>query len=64
MYQSLIQQPHHTPWNKGKLSGQKRPLKLQEMTAACHSSTLSAFDWQRRLGEPNFSLSRIPSTVL
>ena len=31
MYQSLIQQPHHTPWNKGKLSGQKRPLKLQEI---------------------------------
>ncbi len=31
MFQSLIQQSHHTPWNKGKLSGQKRPLKLQEI---------------------------------
>jgi hypothetical protein len=31
MYQSLTQQPHHTPWNKGTLSGQKRPLKLQEI---------------------------------
>ncbi|MDG2272687.1 MAG: tyrosine-type recombinase/integrase [Halioglobus sp.] len=32
MYQPLSQ-PNHTPWNKGKLSGQKRPLKLQEIWA-------------------------------
>lgn len=32
MYQSLLQ-PKHTPWNKGKLSGQKRPLKLKEIWA-------------------------------
>lgn len=31
--QSTLQQPKHTPWNKGKLSGQKRPLKLQEIWA-------------------------------
>jgi len=33
MYQSPIQQPDYIPWNKGKLSGQKRPLKLQEIWA-------------------------------
>ena len=33
MHQSPIQQPNHIPWNKGKLSGQKRPLKLQEIWA-------------------------------
>ena len=33
MNQSILQQPKHTPWNKGKLSGQKRPLKLQEIWA-------------------------------
>jgi hypothetical protein len=33
MYQSPIQQPNYIPWNKGKLSGQKRPLKLQEIWA-------------------------------
>ena len=33
MNQSTLQQPKHTPWNKGKLSGQKRPLKLQEIWA-------------------------------
>jgi integrase len=25
--------PHHTPWNKGKLTGQKPPLKLHEVWA-------------------------------
>jgi len=25
--------PHHTPWNKGKLTGQKPPLKLNEVWA-------------------------------
>ena len=25
--------PHHTPWNKGKLTGQKSPLKLHEVWA-------------------------------
>ncbi len=24
---------HHTPWNKGKLTGQKPPLKLNEIWA-------------------------------
>ena len=33
MHHSPIQQPNHIPWNKGKLSGQKRPLKLQEIWA-------------------------------
>jgi hypothetical protein len=33
MHQSPIQQPNQIPWNKGKLSGQKRPLKLQEIWA-------------------------------
>ncbi len=31
MYHSLAQKPHRPPWNKGKLCGQKRPLKLQEI---------------------------------
>ena len=25
--------PHHTPWNKGKITGQKPPLKLNEVWA-------------------------------
>ena len=33
MYPSPIQHPNQIPWNKGKLSGQKRPLKLQEIWA-------------------------------
>jgi integrase len=33
MNQSTLQQTKQTPWNKGKLSGQKRPLKLQEIRA-------------------------------
>ena len=33
MYPSLMQHPGQIPWNKGKLSGQKRPLKLQEIWA-------------------------------
>ena len=33
MHQSPMQQPNQIPWNKGKLSGQKRPLKLQEIWA-------------------------------
>ncbi|EED33081.1 phage integrase [gamma proteobacterium NOR5-3] len=33
MYPTIIQQPVQIPWNKGKLSGQKRPLKLQEIWA-------------------------------
>ena len=33
MYQLLEHQSTRTPWNKGKLSGQKRPLKLQEIWA-------------------------------
>ena len=33
MYPSLVQHPGQIPWNKGKLSGQKRPLKLQEIWA-------------------------------
>ena len=51
MYQSLIQQPHQTPWNKGKLSGQKRPLKLQEiwgirirLQLECHVRDLALFN--------------------
>lgn len=26
---------HHTPWNKGKLIGQKTPLKLKEIWSIC-----------------------------
>ena len=33
MYPSPIQHPSHIPWNKGKLSGKKRPLKLKEIWA-------------------------------
>jgi integrase len=33
MYNQQIQQPTHIPWNKGKLTGQKRPLKLQQIWA-------------------------------
>jgi len=33
MYPSPIQHPSRIPWNKGKLSGQKRPLKLKEIWA-------------------------------
>lgn len=33
MYQSPSRQTDHIPWNKGKLSGQKRPLKLQQIWA-------------------------------
>ena len=33
MYPSLEYKPKQAPWNKGKLSGQKRPLKLQEIWA-------------------------------
>ena len=33
MYPLLMQHPGQFPWNKGKLSGQKRPLKLQEIWA-------------------------------
>lgn len=33
MHQLLENQSTRTPWNKGKLSGQKRPLKLQEIWA-------------------------------
>ena len=33
MHHSINQTITHTPWNKGKLSGQKRPLKLQEIWA-------------------------------
>jgi len=33
MYQPITTQESHAPWNKGKLSGQKRPLKLQEVWA-------------------------------
>jgi hypothetical protein len=33
MYQLTKHQPHHVPWNKGKLVGQKLPLKLQEIWA-------------------------------
>jgi integrase len=33
MHQLLEYQTTRTPWNKGKLSGQKRPLKLQEIWA-------------------------------
>lgn len=33
MYQPTIPEERHIPWNKGRLSGQKRPLKLQEIWA-------------------------------
>ena len=33
MHPSSIHQLHPTPWNKGKLSGQKRAFKLQEIWA-------------------------------
>ncbi|MEJ2178337.1 MAG: tyrosine-type recombinase/integrase [Gammaproteobacteria bacterium] len=33
MHHLLNHQPTRTPWNKGKLSGQKRPLKLPEIWA-------------------------------
>lgn len=33
MYQLTKHQPHQGPWNKGKLVGQKLPLKLQEIWA-------------------------------
>jgi integrase len=33
MFQLLTQQTQHIPWNKGRLCGQKRPLKLQEIWA-------------------------------
>ncbi len=33
MYDQQIQQSTPIPWNKGKLSGQKRPLKLQQIWA-------------------------------
>ena len=31
MYQLTASNPHVIPWNKGRLCGQKRPLKLQEI---------------------------------
>jgi integrase len=33
MYQLIKYQPNQVPWNKGKLVGQKLPLKLQEIWA-------------------------------
>jgi len=33
MYQSNTHSIYRAPWNKGRLSGQKRPLKLQEIWA-------------------------------
>jgi hypothetical protein len=33
MYQLIKRNPNHAPWNKGKLVGQKLPLKLQEIWA-------------------------------
>lgn len=33
MYPTTTVQPEPIPWNKGKLSGQKRPLRLQEIWA-------------------------------
>ena len=33
MYQPQLAQTDHEPWNKGKLSGQKRPLKLKQIWA-------------------------------
>jgi integrase len=31
VFQILTEKSHHIPWNKGRLCGQKRPLKLQEV---------------------------------
>ncbi len=33
MYQLIKHRPNQEPWNKGKLVGQKLPLKLQEIWA-------------------------------
>ena len=33
MYQLIVHKPEQVPWNKGKLVGQKLPLKLQEIWA-------------------------------
>ncbi len=33
MYQLVKFKPNQVPWNKGKLVGQKLPLKLQEIWA-------------------------------
>jgi len=33
MYQLIVHKPEQAPWNKGKLVGQKLPLKLQEIWA-------------------------------
>jgi len=33
MYQLIKHKPHQRPWNKGRLVGQKLPLKLQEIWA-------------------------------
>jgi hypothetical protein len=33
MYQLLEDKPQRDPWNKGKLIGQKKPLKLREVWA-------------------------------
>ncbi len=33
MYQLIKYNPNQVPWNKGKLVGQKLPLKLQEIWA-------------------------------
>ena len=33
MYQLIKHNPNQVPWNKGKLVGQKLPLKLQEIWA-------------------------------
>ncbi len=33
MYQLIKYSPNQVPWNKGKLVGQKLPLKLQEIWA-------------------------------
>ena len=33
MYQLIKRDPNYVPWNKGKLAGQKLPLKLQEIWA-------------------------------
>jgi hypothetical protein len=31
MYDLIENKPHHVPWNKGKLIGQKAPLKPQQI---------------------------------
>ena len=31
MYQIIKHRPSDSPWNKGKIVGQKLPLKLQEI---------------------------------